>query len=268
MDDYENDFDDFDFEDKTQQKRVSPIKNTSINSGYKPSVPAQSNSRINNFKKEEEDDDEDDYDDDFEEVGNKDKKPSYNATNNTKPLGLNNKPDWLKKTNPNPVSVGSKPVIGGSKSSLNNNSISKPLRSNVPNSRKTDSVSENRGGSNLNNYKAHQSSVSKNEYGNTQNSKAKANVAKKRDFSVNNQVPKSKKINLPKDYLDKYTKNNPVKILENSLKSIKENIKSLQDELVDSRSITNDAKRQKVLQRINKELRSELKKLSENSTTL
>jgi orotidine-5'-phosphate decarboxylase len=59
-----------------------------------------------------------------------------------------------------------------------------------------------------------------------------------------------------------------VKILENSLKSIKENIKSLQDELVDSRSITNDAKRQKVLQRINKELRSELKKLSENSTTL
>mmetsp|Transcript_25882 Transcript_25882/g.29871 ORF Transcript_25882/g.29871 Transcript_25882/m.29871 type:complete len:92 (+) Transcript_25882:522-797(+) len=81
-------------------------------------------------------------------------------------------------------------------------------------------------------------------------------------------MPKPKKINLPKDYLDKYIKNNPVRDLERSLKSIKDNIQKLQAELADSQSIQNEQKRQKVLQRINKDLRNELKKLSENSTVL
>lgn len=83
-----------------------------------------------------------------------------------------------------------------------------------------------------------------------------------------NLPPKPQKINLPKNYLDKYTKNNPVRDLERSLKEIKDNIKSLQKELQESEKITNDYKRQKTLQRINKELRNELKKLSQNSTTL
>jgi len=83
-----------------------------------------------------------------------------------------------------------------------------------------------------------------------------------------NLPPKPKKINLPKDYLDKYTKNNPVRDLEKSLKEIKDNIKSLQKELKESEQITNDYKRQKTLQRINKDLREQLKKLSQNSTIL
>jgi hypothetical protein len=85
---------------------------------------------------------------------------------------------------------------------------------------------------------------------------------------VDNQIPKPKKINLPKDYLDKYAKNNPVRDLEKNLKSIKDNIKKLQAELADSKGIPNEHKRQKVLQRINKDLRTELKKLSESSTVL
>ena len=91
---------------------------------------------------------------------------------------------------------------------------------------------------------------------------------KKRDFSLGAQAPKPKKVHLPKDYLEKYTKNNPIRDLEKSLKTIKDNIQKLQAELADSQNIQNEHRRQKTLQRINKELRSELKKLSENSTTL
>lgn len=265
MDDYENDFEDFEDDHPTPSKNQPPANRSNISYGYQPSKPTQSRPRVNNFKRNENNDEIDDYVDDFEDPNKKEK-----TTANTKPLGINNKPDWLQNSNKptiKPNAVGTKPMFGAPKQNFNN--ASKPF-ADPSNTRKIESISENRTGSTRRNFQANQVSSSnanpKNEYGLNSQPEIKK-PAKKRDFSLN-PTTKTKKVNLPKDYLDKYTKNNPVRDLENSLKSIKENIKSLQEELVASKSIPNDHKRQRTLQRINRDLRTELKKLSENSTTL
>jgi hypothetical protein len=264
MDDYENDFEDFE-DDQPNPAKHQPSANRNNNShDYQPSKPTQSRPRVNNFKRNDSNDDIDDYVDDFEDANKKQK-----TTANTKPSGLNNKPDWLQNSNKptiKPNAVESKAMFGASKQNLNN--ASKPFN-NPPNSRKIESISENRTGATKRNFQANQLSSEanpKNEYGLASQTNSKK-PAKKRDFSLNPSA-KAKMVNLPKDYLDKYTKNNPVRDLEISLKSIKDNIKSLQEELAASKSISNEHKRQRTLQRINKDLRTELKKLSENSTTL
>ncbi|CAI2379423.1 unnamed protein product [Moneuplotes crassus] len=188
--------------------------------------------------------------------GTSNSKPSF--AGGSKPLAGGSKPDWLKNNNSKPFAA--KPAYGAGNTSTQGQY----------NPRKADSISVNRINPRRN---PSQEPTSKTAMGGDydlsgKNSKpGSKQKKKKRDFSVN-LPPKPKKINLPKDYLDKYTKNNPVRDLERSLKEIKDNIKNLQKELQESQSITNDLKRQKALQRINKELRGELKKLSENSTIL
>lgn len=288
-DDYEDDFDDFeDVKPRGAQKKVSPPKPSndynfgSSNNSSSRVRPTAFNSNTN--KKEE---DNDDYDDDFEDAGNKNK-PTYNVTSNTKPLGLSNKPDWLKsdptsnkpdwlKKNDENKSSGvtaSKPAPQANNST---NAYSAPKQfANAGANRKAEAISENRGINSkftLNNNK--KGTTSEINIANVNNPGAqkkqgegkKASRKSKREFSLE-PPPKPKKIQLPKDYLDKYTKNNPVRDLEKSLASIKDNIKKLQKELAESKSIPNEYKRQKVLQRINKELRTELKRLSESSTIL
>jgi hypothetical protein len=255
-DDYIDDFEDFGGDstpkvsDNPVGRRANPITK------YQPASLNQQRPRVNAVQKQDSDDE---YGDDFEEIN----KPSYGASSNIKPVASGSKPDWLK--NNNSTALASKPVIGEGSSNVKSNDIStKPFINNA-NSRKAAAMSENREPRK----NQHQPNTkATNDY--TLASKpprASKTNKKRRDFSVGD-APKPKKINLPKDYLDKYAKNNPVRDLDKSLKSIKDNIKSLQAELTDTKNIQGDHKRQKALQRINKELRNELKKLSENSTVL
>lgn len=254
-DDYDDDFEDVGGQD-TPKISTNPVgSRANPITKYQPATLNQSRPRVGAVQKQESDDD---YDEDFEDVN----KPSYGANGNGKPLGSNSKPDWLKNNNSKPL--GSKPIIGGNSSTIQSNINTKPFN-NTSNARKAAAISENRDS------RKNQPQVnprSTNEYGlSSKPPKASKMHKKQRDFSVGD-APKPKKINLPKDYLDKYSKNNPVRDLEKSLKSIKDNIKSLQAELLETKNIQGEHKRQKALQRINKELRNELKKLSENSTIL
>lgn len=275
-DDYENDFEDFDDDSPAKSKQPAIGAKANNQYSYQPSRPNQN--KTSNIKNDDDIDDYDDYEEDFEDAGNKRGKPTINSNTNSKPLGTSNKPDWLKNNNTKPVVsnvTGSKPAIGGANKNLNSYSASKPFNANSNSSRKAEAVSESRGSNSRRNFQmnppAAVSKAKKNEYSGDYDNHSNATQSrkyKKRDFSVDNQIPKPKKINLPKDYLDKYAKNNPVRDLEKNLKSIKDNIKKLQAELADSKGIPNEHKRQKVLQRINKDLRTELKKLSESSTVL
>lgn len=235
-DDYDDDFEEIEdvTHTKQQNKQNAPKPNTNNRFQAKPMVSKPLVNRVN--------DDVDDYDD-FE-----DEKPS-----NSKPAA--GKPDWLKSSKP--AAAANKPPA---KNPLN------PFNKSAP--RKAEAISENRTSARREFDKPAPNAVVSNAYGAKGSDSKKQKPVKKRDFSVDHDIPKAKKINLPKDYLDKYTKNNPVRDLENSMKEIKENIRRLQQELEESKNISNDQKRQKTLQRINKDLRGELKKLSENSTTL
>ena len=168
-----------------------------------------------------------DYENDFDDFDDPSPKAapkaSYAADSYSKPLGSNNKPDWLKNNDSKPF--GSKPAIGGANKISNNYSNTKPLEKNEYTSQKAEKISGNRMNSRRNpSQNPPASKPINNDYSLKSNRNANKPTKKKRDFSVN-LPPKPKKINLPKDYLDKYTKNNPVRDLEKSIKSIKENIK-------------------------------------------
>lgn len=86
-------------------------------------------------------------------------------------------------------------------------------------------------------------------------------------MSVDHNVGKNKKlINDPSTYLDKYAKNNPIRNLQNQIKESKERIVKLKQEMDDADG--NDEERGAILSRINKDLRDELKKMSDTSSIL
>ena len=268
MDAYDNDFEEIeDLAPSSVSRRAKPISKINNQYGYQPMESTKVQAKPISIQRKDSDD-YGEYEEDFEI----DSKAKSNQQN-TKALGLNNKPDWLKSNNQpgKPVNViTTKPGIGaGGNSNLNSYASSKPTINNAIVSKRADTISENR--DNRRNFElTNQNTNSTNppvRPPKQSNSVSKPPV-KKRDFSIDEPIPKPKKINLPKDYLDKYIKNNPVRDLEKSLKSIKDNIKKLEAELADSKSIQNEMKRQKTLQRINKDLRTELKKLSESSTIL
>ena len=275
MDDYDNDFEEIeDLVPSSVSRRTKPLSKINNQYGYQSKEPTKIQPRSTSVQKKDSDD-YGEYEDDFEADSKAKSKPTNNITSNTKPLEVNNKPDWLKSSNQpaKPVNViTTKPTIGtGANSNLNNYSSSKPTINNAKISNRADTLSENRQSNarniTLNNQNSLSTNLKSSEPAKQSSSMSKP-PKKQRDFSVEEPIPKPKKINLPKDYLDKYIKNNPVRDLEKSLKSIKENIKKLEAELADSKSIQNEHKRQKTLQRVNKDLRTELKKLSESSTIL
>lgn len=275
MDDYDNDFEEIeDLVPSSVSRRTKPISKINNQYGYQASNQPKIQPKSTSLQRKESDD-YGEYEDDFEADTKTRSKPTNNITSNTKPLALNNKPDWLKNSNQaaKPVNVvTTNPTIGtGINSNLNNYSSSKPMINNAKASNRADTLSENRQSNARNITLNNQNSLStklKSSEATKQSSSMSKPPNRKREFSIEEPIPKPKKVNLPKDYLDKYIKNNPVRELEKSLKTIKENIKKLEAELADSKSIQNEHKRQKALQRINKDLRSELKKLSEASTVL